>query len=156
MTRPSVAVVGGGILGMTAAYRLAQAGVDVALYERAPDLGGLVGSFDFDGRPVDRFYHVILPTDDRVRGLAEELGLGDRFRQDDVVEAVDAVPVEVERADEAAKVVRALVERHARAPLRKAVRGREAEDPAADDADRRVGHAGSRSQPAAWRTISRQ
>ena len=29
---------------------------------------------------VDRFYHVILPTDDRVIGLAEELGLGDRFR----------------------------------------------------------------------------
>jgi protoporphyrinogen oxidase len=78
--RPSVAIVGGGILGMTAAYRLAQDGVHVALYERSPDLGGLVGSFDFDGHPVDRFYHVILPTDDRVRGLAEELGLGDRFR----------------------------------------------------------------------------
>jgi protoporphyrinogen oxidase len=77
---PSVAIVGGGILGMTAAYRLAQRGVRVALYERSPDLGGLVGSFDFDGYPVDRFYHVVLPTDDRVRGLAEELGLGDRFR----------------------------------------------------------------------------
>ena len=77
---PSVGIVGGGILGMTAAYRLAQAGVRVALYERAHDLGGLVGSFDFDGHQVDRFYHVILPTDDRVLGLAEELGLGDRFR----------------------------------------------------------------------------
>jgi protoporphyrinogen oxidase len=77
---PSVGIVGGGILGLTAAYRLAQKGVRVSLFERAPDLGGLVGSFDFDGRPVDRFYHVILPTDDRVRGLAEELGLGDRFR----------------------------------------------------------------------------
>lgn len=81
MTEPRrVAIVGGGILGMTAAYRLAQRGVAVALYERSSDLGGLVGSFDFDGYPVDRFYHVILPTDDRVRGLAEELGLGDRFR----------------------------------------------------------------------------
>src|SRR5207344_1359323 len=78
--RPSVAIVGGGILGMTAAYRLAQEGAHVALYERSTDLGGLVGSFDFDGNRVDRFYHVILPTDDRVRGLAEELGLGDRFR----------------------------------------------------------------------------
>jgi len=78
--RPTVAVVGGGILGMTAAYRLAQQGIPVALYERSTDLGGLVGSFDFDGHPVDRFYHVILPTDDRVRGLAYELGLGDRFR----------------------------------------------------------------------------
>jgi protoporphyrinogen oxidase len=77
---PSVGIVGGGILGLTAAYRLAQQGMRVSLYERSHDLGGLVGSFDFDGRPVDRFYHVILPTDDRVRGLAEELGLGDRFR----------------------------------------------------------------------------
>lgn len=80
MTRPSVAIVGGGILGLTAAYRLLRAGVDVAVYERAPDLGGLVGSFDFDGRPADRFYHVVLPTDARVRGLAAELGLGDAFR----------------------------------------------------------------------------
>jgi protoporphyrinogen oxidase len=78
--RPSVGIVGGGILGMTAAYRLAQAGVRVELFERAPDLGGLVGSFDFGGRHVDRFYHVVLPTDDRVLGLAEELGLRDRFR----------------------------------------------------------------------------
>ena len=65
---------------MTAALRLAEAGVRVAVYERAPDLGGLVGSFDFEGRSVDRFYHVNLPTDDRVLGLAEELGLRDRFR----------------------------------------------------------------------------
>lgn len=80
MTPPSVGIVGGGILGMTAAYRLAQSGVKVALYERSPDLGGLVGSFDFEGHQVDRFYHVVLPTDDRVIGLATELGLGERFR----------------------------------------------------------------------------
>ena len=77
---PRVAIVGAGILGMSAAYRLAQAGVSVAVFERLRDLGGLVGSFDLDGHPVDRFYHVILPTDDRVIGLAEELGLGGRFR----------------------------------------------------------------------------
>jgi protoporphyrinogen oxidase len=79
VTTPTVGIVGGGILGMTAALRLAQEGVTPVMYERSPDLGGLVGSFDFDGHPVDRFYHVILPTDDRVIGLAEELGLGDRF-----------------------------------------------------------------------------
>ena len=78
--KPRVAIVGAGILGMSAAYRLAQAGVSVAVFERSRDLGGLVGSFDLDGRPVDRFYHVILPTDDRVIGLSKEVGLGDRFR----------------------------------------------------------------------------
>jgi protoporphyrinogen oxidase len=80
MSKPSVCIVGGGILGLTAALRLLQNGVDVALYERSNDLGGLVGSFDFEGFPTDRFYHVILPTDDRVRGLAGELGLGEAFR----------------------------------------------------------------------------
>jgi len=75
-----VAVVGGGILGLASAYRLLQAGVEVDVYERSNDLGGLVGAFAFDGHRVDRFYHVILPTDDRVRALADELGLGDRFR----------------------------------------------------------------------------
>ena len=80
MSRSSVGIVGGGILGLTAAYRLLQQGVDVTLFERSTDLGGLVGSFDFDGRPADRFYHVILPTDDRVRGLATDVGLGDEFQ----------------------------------------------------------------------------
>jgi protoporphyrinogen oxidase len=80
LSERTVGIVGGGILGLSAAYRLAQAGVRVSLYERAPDLGGLVGSIDLDGTPADRFYHVILPTDDRVIGLAAELGLGDRFR----------------------------------------------------------------------------
>jgi protoporphyrinogen oxidase len=76
----SVGIVGGGILGLTAAYRLLQEGVEVTLFERSNDLGGLVGSFDFAGRPADRFYHVILPTDDRVRGLAGEVGLGAEFQ----------------------------------------------------------------------------
>ncbi len=86
MTR-SVGIVGGGILGLTAAYRLLQQGVHVALYERAPDLGGLVGSFDLDGRPVDRFYHVVLPNDDRVRALAADVGFSEddwRFRGTEV------------------------------------------------------------------------
>lgn len=73
--RPSVGIIGGGILGLSAAYRLAQQGVQVSLFERSHDLGGLVGNFDFEGHPADRFYHVILPTDDRVLGLADDLGL---------------------------------------------------------------------------------
>ncbi len=80
MTAPSVAIVGGGILGLTTAYRLARGGVQVAVYEASDDLGGLVGTFDFDGHQVDRFYHVVLPTDDRVIGLAEEVGVPSQLR----------------------------------------------------------------------------
>ena len=75
-----VGIVGGGLMGLATAYRLAQAGVQVDVMERADGLGGLMSSFDFDGHHVDRFYHVVLPTDDRVLGLAEELGLRDQFR----------------------------------------------------------------------------
>ena len=77
---PRVAVVGAGLLGLTAAYRLTQAGVSVVVYERAKSLGGLAGAVELDGIPIDRFYHVTLPTDDRVQALAAELGLSDRFR----------------------------------------------------------------------------
>lgn len=75
-----IGIVGGGILGLSLAYRLLEDGNEVALYERSADLGGLVGSFELDGHRVDRFYHVVLPTDDRVIGLARDLGLADRFR----------------------------------------------------------------------------
>jgi protoporphyrinogen oxidase len=76
----SVGIVGAGMLGLTTAYRLQQAGVHVEVFERSSELGGLVGSIDLDGYRADRFYHVTLPTDDRVRALASELGMGDRFR----------------------------------------------------------------------------
>jgi protoporphyrinogen oxidase len=76
----SVGIVGGGLLGLTVAYRLARAGVPVSVYERSQTLGGLAAATDLDGIPVDRFYHVVLPTDHHVRDLAGELGLGERFR----------------------------------------------------------------------------
>jgi protoporphyrinogen oxidase len=76
-----VGIVGGGLLGLTVAYRLVCAGRAVTVYERDGVLGGLAATTDLDGIPVDRYYHVTLPTDDRIIGLAGELGLGeDRFR----------------------------------------------------------------------------
>jgi protoporphyrinogen oxidase len=77
---PSVGVVGGGVLGVSLALRLAQAGAKVTVIERGPSLGGLAGTFDFGGHRVDRFYHVITPSDTRMIAMAEEVGLGDQLR----------------------------------------------------------------------------
>ena len=58
------------------ALRLAQGGARVTLLERAPTPGGLAGSMDFEGHRVDRFYHVVVPSDERMIALTHELGLG--------------------------------------------------------------------------------
>jgi protoporphyrinogen oxidase len=78
---PRVGVVGGGVLGATLTLRLQQAGAQVTLVERAPTLGGLAGAMEWGGHTVDRFYHVIVPTDEHMIGMAKELGLGDDLEQ---------------------------------------------------------------------------
>ena len=80
MTSPRVGIVGGGVLGTVLAYRLAQSGANVTLLERGEQIGGLAASMDFAGHTVDRFYHVIVPSDDRMIAMANELGLGDQLR----------------------------------------------------------------------------
>jgi protoporphyrinogen oxidase len=68
-------IIGGGILGMLLAYRLAQRGSPVTLYEGASDLGGLAGFQRLGDLVWDRYYHVILLSDTSIRSLLLELGL---------------------------------------------------------------------------------
>lgn len=75
-----VGIVGGGLLGLSLAYRLSGAGVPVTVYEAAPQLGGLAGTTKIGGVEVDRFYHAVTLSDDRVLALAEELGLRESMR----------------------------------------------------------------------------
>ena len=75
-----VAVIGGGITGLTAAYTLLKQGVHVTLFESQPTLGGLSSTFDFGPFRWDRFYHCILTSDTSLRGLLDELGLTPRLR----------------------------------------------------------------------------
>ena len=74
-----IAVVGGGILGVTLTLRLAQQGHEVSLLERAPTLGGLADRAQLGGYEIDRFYHVIVPSDARMHALVDELGLQDEM-----------------------------------------------------------------------------
>ncbi len=78
MTRDSSqhwAVVGGGMLGMTLALRLAQRGQRVTLLEAAPRLGGLTSAWRLGDARWDRFYHVTLLSDSCLRELLTEIGL---------------------------------------------------------------------------------
>lgn len=75
-----VAVIGGGVAGMTTSYRLMQQGHEVALYEASPFLGGLVRTFEVGGTRLEAFYHHLFSTDTTVLALIDELGCGDRMR----------------------------------------------------------------------------
>lgn len=75
-----VAVVGGGMLGLTLAHRLAQGGATVTVLEAAPELGGLALAWELGDVTWDRHYHVTLLSDERVLALVRELGLGDDLR----------------------------------------------------------------------------
>jgi protoporphyrinogen oxidase len=68
-------IIGGGIMGMTLALRLAQRGDKVTVFESAPKLGGLTGAVEMDGVVWDRFYHVILMSDINTRNIIREIGL---------------------------------------------------------------------------------
>ncbi|MDT8910137.1 FAD-dependent oxidoreductase [Amycolatopsis sp. PS_44_ISF1] len=77
---PHVAVLGGGIGGLAAAHRLARRGARVTLIEASDQLGGLGTFFQHGDRWVERFYHCVMPSDDALLGLLDELGLKDSVR----------------------------------------------------------------------------
>ncbi|GAA4107398.1 FAD-dependent oxidoreductase [Enteractinococcus coprophilus] len=66
----SVAVIGGGIAGLAAATALAERGVEVTLYESAPQLGGRVRSWPLDdGRNMSRGFHAFFRQYYNLRAL---------------------------------------------------------------------------------------
>ncbi len=73
-------VVGGGMLGLTLAHRLAQAGQRVTILEGAPEIGGLAGAWQLGDVTWDKHYHVTLLSDLHLRDLLTELGLDDQMR----------------------------------------------------------------------------
>lgn len=77
----TIAIVGGGIMGITLGYMLAAKNLRVHVFEQSAVLGGLAGPTTLeDGTEVDRFYHAILSSDEHLRGLCDELGIADQLR----------------------------------------------------------------------------
>ncbi|MER5867226.1 hydroxysqualene dehydroxylase HpnE [Kitasatospora sp. NPDC002040] len=74
--RPTAVVVGGGLAGITAALRLAEADHRVTLVESRPRLGGLAFSFRRGELTVDNGQHVFLRCCTAYRGLIDRLGAG--------------------------------------------------------------------------------
>lgn len=76
-----IAIIGGGIMGISLGYYLTRMGCQVEIFEASPILGGLAGPIILeDGTAIDRFYHAILSSDSHLRDLGAELGISDQFR----------------------------------------------------------------------------
>jgi len=74
-----IGVVGGGIAGLAAAYRLQQHGHEVQVFEASDQVGGLAAVYDTAGDPIEKFYHHLSKSEQTIVELAEELGLGDEL-----------------------------------------------------------------------------
>jgi protoporphyrinogen oxidase len=77
MNDTTVAVVGAGLAGLTAALRLTEAGHHVKVFERYPRPGGLARVIEVEGEPLEAFYHHLFTSDTSYVALAEELGVAD-------------------------------------------------------------------------------
>jgi protoporphyrinogen oxidase len=67
-------------MGLMAAIDLLRSGHSVDIFERDDRIGGMSAHFDFDGLPIERYYHFICKTDFQLFDLLEELGLSDKLK----------------------------------------------------------------------------
>lgn len=77
------AVVGAGPMGLMAAVRLLDLGYQVDVYERDDRIGGMSAEFDFQGTPIERYYHFICRTDYPLFELLERYGLSPKLKWTD-------------------------------------------------------------------------
>src|SRR6185295_10970160 len=71
----SVAIIGAGITGLTAAFYLKRKGIPVTVYEASGRVGGVIQSQRKDGYLVEFGPNTILETSPKIRQLIQDAGL---------------------------------------------------------------------------------
>ena len=75
-----IGIIGGGFMGLVLAHKLSGSDNDIVVYEKETQLGGLATYHDFGDFIWDRFYHVILPTDQALIDFIGDIGLAEDLR----------------------------------------------------------------------------
>src|ERR1700684_4713243 len=91
MPSQSVLVIGGGLAGLASAVVLAEAGVEVQLFEKRPHLGGRHTSYTLpDGSEVDNCQHVTLGCCTNLADFYSRVGAAGKIRFYSRLHFVDA------------------------------------------------------------------
>ena len=80
MATRKIAVLGGGPMGLAAAYELIKQGYAPVIYEADDRVGGMTAAFDFTGLKIERFYHFHCTSDDGFFEMLNELEISDKLR----------------------------------------------------------------------------
>ncbi len=72
-----IGIVGAGIAGLAAAYRLQEHGHEVRVFEASEQVGGLAAVYETSGDPIEQFYHHLSKSEETIVELAADLGLGE-------------------------------------------------------------------------------
>lgn len=73
----SVAVIGGGLAGLSAAAKLAEQGVSVTLFEAAPQLGGRARRINFKDLALDNGQHILLGAYHQTLAMLSLVGISE-------------------------------------------------------------------------------
>jgi len=77
--RPKIAIIGGGISGLSAAWHAQKQGFDVELFEAQNRLGGVLGTIHWEGRLIEGAADNFATMDDEAIRWCRELGLDQHF-----------------------------------------------------------------------------
>src|SRR6266705_443534 len=75
-----VIIIGGGVMGLAAAYHALKRGHKVTVLEAAGEPGGMAAHFDLAGLSIERFYHFVCKADQSTFDLLSELGQSQSMR----------------------------------------------------------------------------
>ncbi|MBF0495308.1 MAG: NAD(P)/FAD-dependent oxidoreductase [Deltaproteobacteria bacterium] len=74
-----VGILGAGIAGLTVAYRLAQKGYEVTLFDKNREVGGQLATINVRNTPLEIYYHHVFQSDASLIELCRELGLDNKL-----------------------------------------------------------------------------
>ncbi len=75
----TIAIIGGGITGLVAAYKLSKIGKKVIVLEKEKYVGGVLRSIKKNNYYIEGYYHHVFKGDEDFIQLVNELGLSNKF-----------------------------------------------------------------------------